>query len=624
MTTSGFFVDTSYAAISQDCFSEYFNKDKVHPNLRVNLLPKYNPNSEKRDPKTIPLEEYKNYGQDDPIWHLLRAQPKMIPASGLAEMIGMHDKGIGELLDVTDTMFANPRKECSKWMLYKMRLKYEHVPSWQEDAIMATFCQNGKNKEGNAIAVFLYKHPHVKYYDQGLTVITDAILDRLKLVNRLTKEPIKKLPFILGASPDGIIKWTDSLGIEHRCIIECKARITMIPGDDAETLPGLSWKVNPNIGPYKHIKGYYIFQVMTQLAATETQTAYWMNYTYNKGMPVWVVDFDIDFFEMMVTILIFMCENISNDQYPNLTFPGFFLSEECPEPLKKIHSDLVKRANAIVNMSSMSSRSECSVLEDTDYGGGIRKQQKLTITNAREYAYYKDTKEIVNEILGVTETNKLTVKTYTLPNHPPETPSFSLLHAMGMALEVSGLEPVSHSANTEARIANLRTFVRECKWTRFCEPVVEVMLGLKMGINEYDEFVTVIGRKCKTAELYICDVCKHVLNAREKEVNELLLEKIMEVTELLEKEYGDKKPRLLDEIKGKENDVDLFMRLCTSTLYIITLTKKTPEIKLDHIPWFMHVTAINIYKEKMIDLDSSESVFARYMTIAFLHNILIK
>lgn len=523
------YFDNTYMAIPKEALISYFGSRFVALEENPVCLILVD-----GDITKLPYEQYQFVPQDHPAWAKLRVNPKLLTASQLLQYLHAHFKGYAMLLDVTNTMVTCSGEENEVWKLMRERrwqqkqnelfqLNIPNVPSIQTHGNMAAFCMGGKEHEGNDIGIFLYNNPRMTYVEKGLMILTDDLVDNAHFVNQLTHKvitaaEIKDKIGLFGASPDGIVEWTDEFtGKKHTSIIECKARSPMIPIN--ELLPGIAFKAVPNVNPYKNIKGYYLIQFMLQMLVCNVSYGFWMVYTPAKGMVVWKCHKNKLLLEMMFTLLIHMYEEVERqggfddpNKFINVTQNDYFESEWCPDDVKALHDRFIKLTSD-------------------------------TARKAEQYAHYMDNEPAIRRILGMTPQDLFLYKNYRLPvNHPPEMESFTVLQAYCYTFGIGKLSltadddstivPVDKSTDTTNRARNVAVVMREnARFLRFFQRAIDYLLNDKFDTESrvYHNFVTVRSRRCQNAELLLNWILNHYYGLLDDiNYNEMGLDRILE------------------------------------------------------------------------------------------------
>lgn len=254
--------------------------------------------------------------QDDPVW-LARAKviPGLISASNGDKFAQMTHGACARRLKLSQGMIVDKAKFARDpaWDEFALRLLSPRVPGRPLDALSHAFTNWGSRHENNALAVFMHNSGgRYIYEDRGLCFYTPEILAKQRFRNLLTGEVILALPFLLCASPDGIL--TDTVtGVKINC--EWKAAAACVPGG-GDWPAGASFDFKPGTKPYEQIKAYYVPQVMQQMVACGTTSAIFGCFTYGCGMNLWRVDFNRELVEVMITIMLHIYDTFVRGRKP--------------------------------------------------------------------------------------------------------------------------------------------------------------------------------------------------------------------------------------------------------------------------------------------------------------------
>lgn len=359
-----YFVDTKYASVSKELMQKVIGIHRCTllpvpgPLTLEQMLPKIlEPGSPTKRAVLAPHDwklyaSYAQVSQDDPLWLSARGRPGLITASTLADFCLLHSDHCASQLHVPSFMSRAPGpSKC--WGDHLARLHCPGLPSAPLDALMgAIFTTNGKEHENNANMHFFCRHPNLRYRDQGVTYVSPDILKRAGLTNLLTGQPILELPFLLGASPDGlfeVIKPTGDPELDAGGCVEWKAAKNVKLSFSRKTpFRGLAATHDNSAQPYNAIKSYYVPQSQDQLLACEKKLAFWGCWTLTGGMRVWKIRKSTEYLNLMLTVLIHLYETfVLND----LVVPDdYFCSFDTPAEARNIHRRLVDLTADIINM----------------------------------------------------------------------------------------------------------------------------------------------------------------------------------------------------------------------------------------------------------------------------------
>lgn len=361
---SFYFVDTKYAAVSKELMQKVIGVHRCTllpvpgPLTLDQMLPKIlEPGSPTKRAVLAPHDwdlyaSYARVSQDDPLWLSARGRPGLITASTLADFCLLHSDHCAFKLHVPNFMSrsAGPSK-C--WSDHLARLHCPALPSAPLDALMgAIFTTHGKEHENNANMHFFCRHPNLRYRDQGVTYVSPAILARAGLTNQLTGQPILDLPFLLGASPDGLFEVIEPTGDpdfdEGGCVEWKAAKNVKLSYSRSTPFRGLAASHDNSSKPYDAIKSYYVPQSQDQLLACEKKVAFWGCWTLSGGMRVWRIRKSTEYLSLMLTVLIHLYETfvLQDRVVPD----DYFDSDAAPADARAVHARLVDLTADIINM----------------------------------------------------------------------------------------------------------------------------------------------------------------------------------------------------------------------------------------------------------------------------------
>lgn len=359
-----YFVDTKYAAVSKELMQKVIGVHRCDllpvpgPLTLDQMLPKIlEPGSPTKRAVLAPHDwelyaSYAKVSQDDPLWLSARGRPGLITASTLADFCLLHSDHCANRLHVPRFM-SRPPGPSKCWSDHLARLHCPGLPSAPLDALMgAIFTTHGKEHENNANMHFFCRHPNLRYRDQGVTYVSPDILKRAGLTNLLTGQPILELPFLLGASPDGLFEVIEPTGdpeLDAGGCVEWKAaKNVKLSFSNNTPFRGLAATHDGTSQPYEAIKSYYVPQSQDQLLACEKKLAFWGCWTLTGGMRVWKIRKSTEYLNLMLTVLIHLYETfVLND----LVVPDdYFCNFDTPADVRLIHQRLVDLTADIIDM----------------------------------------------------------------------------------------------------------------------------------------------------------------------------------------------------------------------------------------------------------------------------------
>jgi hypothetical protein len=264
------------------------------------------------------LAEFPTIGQDHPAWMTLRTvMPLSISASRLHAFLLMGHGITGKELELSPGMCI-PEYSVSQsetqydptWNTFYLKAIEPRMPGYPDDIFSHAFMLGGVKNENGVLNTFLSAHEgEFVYRDQGSTFITPEILERCNLTNLITKERIRSLPFLMSASPDGLIKRRDNPQAEWMTC-EWKAATMFLPV--GKEYPGIEFFFQEKTKPYKTPKNYYKPQIAVQQLVCETQSTMFGCWTLFQGMRVWRIERNNKYLSLMLTLLIHLFERFMN------------------------------------------------------------------------------------------------------------------------------------------------------------------------------------------------------------------------------------------------------------------------------------------------------------------------
>lgn len=259
------------------------------------------------------LREFPTIGQGHDAWKLLRTVvPLTISASKLHAYLLMGHTKTGKRMKLKGGMLI-PNKESKyftpqfdpTWEIFYLKAAYPGMPDYPNDTISWAFMRAGVVNENCALNTFLAYNVDsngdclYEYKDQGSTFVTPELLQKYKLKNAITGLIILFLPFLLSASPDGLLRLIKG-GQWMNC--EWKAATMFLP-NTAMFYALFSFFMRKDAKPYDSPPLYYVLQYQLQGFVCDTEYTIFGCWTLDGGMNVWRVERNLEFISIMFTLL---------------------------------------------------------------------------------------------------------------------------------------------------------------------------------------------------------------------------------------------------------------------------------------------------------------------------------
>lgn len=309
------------------------------------------------DPVWARLDEVWRVPQDSPHWKGARRIVGGVTASNLAKFALLTHPSASGRLDIPDGMRVKGTKFAvdPAWEEFCLRLLDPRAPDYPLDAVSATFTTWGKLHENNALATFMAHNDIYIYEDCGLRYLTPAILAKWEFKDLLAPgQPVlRTLPFVLAASPDGVLTNKET-GVRENC--EWKAATAFLPKHGSAFFGvEADWR---HAKPYEHIKSYYVPQVMLQMLVCGTESAIFGCWTYSNGMNLWKIPFNRDIMEITITLMLHLHRRFANPASPEFgRVPVNYFHKSgppearAPEEARALHETLISHVADVVRIA---------------------------------------------------------------------------------------------------------------------------------------------------------------------------------------------------------------------------------------------------------------------------------
>jgi len=299
------------------------------------------------------LKEFKNIDQGHKAWMDARTSlPLNFSASNMWKYLCMGHSMTAARIGVSEGMTSRPSRGRDglqydeTWHHIYLKSKDLRMPAPPNDVMSAVFMRAGVINENSVLDAFLHTHQEYNYSDQGSTYLLPEIMQRSGLLNLVTNEPIRSLPFIISASPDGILKTETS---NERITCEWKAATMFLPCTNSARnpvkYPGVEFFYNPKAAPYDKPKHYYKPQIALQQLCCETNKTFFGCWTLTKGMNVWQIQRDQEYINMMFTIILHLFETFMNDDRQGRVPINYLNTDElgCPVAILNLYERFIQR-----------------------------------------------------------------------------------------------------------------------------------------------------------------------------------------------------------------------------------------------------------------------------------------
>lgn len=404
------------------------------------------------------------YPQDDPRWKLARSIPGMISASSLYRYLLMAHGTSGNKLGLSSGMIVRPNNcQLSRggdpaWYEWEMKMRYARFPGLPSDPISHTFMGWGSINEDNALNAAMRRWGHKYIYrDRGLVVVTPKRLQDADLkyaIHRKGQEvqDIHDLPFLLAASPDGLLEDKET-GVVINC--EWKAATAFLPNNRG--YKGLEFQFR-DAKPYDKPKSYYIPQMMLQMLACDTQECKFGCWTYGNGMNVWTIKYNKRYVEIMITLLLYIhsWRTAQGESNPRNVPIGFFYDKNlgCPQEYRDLYKELEDLTLQIVN------------------------------TPMEEFIPGEYTRQVANEALGITDGRPPVPRTdIYFPNAPPQLPLYQIMNVYARYFCGTSAFPLAPEP-THMDVRRAQVFgLADALGLRFATPVLKMII--EVGLDDH-------------------------------------------------------------------------------------------------------------------------------------------
>lgn len=299
------------------------------------------------------LKEFKNIDQGHSAWMEARTSlPLNFSASNMWKYLCMGHRLTAIRIGVSDGMTSRPSRENrydETWQHIYLKSKDLRMPAPPNDVMSAVFMRAGVINENSVLDAFLHTHQEYNYSDQGSTYLLPEIMRRSGLCNWITKKPIESLPFIISASPDGILTTETS---NERITCEWKAATMFFPCYSSlrnhVNYPGVEFFYNINAKPYDKPKHYYKPQIALQQLCCETNKTFFGCWTLTQGMNIWQIQRDQEYIDMMFTIILHLFNTFMTDEKQGRVPINYLNTEElgCPKEILNLYERFIQKTIA--------------------------------------------------------------------------------------------------------------------------------------------------------------------------------------------------------------------------------------------------------------------------------------
>jgi hypothetical protein len=466
------------------------------------------------NPFDIPLHALRTISQDDPIWQFFGAIPGSIRASSLADMLHLFDSRYKDELDLSPFMVQKHGDMIDKWQYFAVQDAHSEyaLPNSEPDPIQQRNFNYGHHHENNAAASFLRRFPKHDLYQIGTCVIDEASLATVCIRNALTGARFAKLSFVYICSADFVARWTSKSGDVKYAPLECKSRVCFVPGNVAtddvargESFPGLDWKDIPYIKSFSHFKGYYIPQIwsekliISQHFPNVRDKTYAISWTANDMSNIFAIKYSERAVDIMFTLLEYIVGRVRAGDFSaarvgHFRDPEVFgdrrvvrMDKYAPVEYQRLHHELVV------------------LIQQHALNGKTYNERTHVYTNSREET---------RVLFGGSGPPK---KIYTLPDHPPETSPYVVIHAVAR-LTPSSLQThvallrtraVERSDDIKQRMDNLSVWMHEVpEMAIFAKYAERMLLESKTDNEAVSDFPSVKQKMAKLVEsvVYNCGI----------------------------------------------------------------------------------------------------------------------
>lgn len=308
------FANTSILAANEEIVKEKYNDRRDELDVPENLP---------LNASDVPVEMYKVIPQSHPFWLAFRDDPR-ITGSVMAEYLLFMMKMTAPKLKIPKSMFQD--EENSRiWTKLRLRIKHGSLPRDWFGQPGCTFASWGKKHELNCEVAVLDALPGWKCKESGLIIVTDDMIAKRGVYDVLNdNKPLGHFPIQLGDSPDGLLYGPD----EHTGKIiyraaEFKTGTQFLPLN-GKKYPMCQFFMRPmdKMAPYDAIKSYYLPQCFMHMLALEVDECLFCSWTYNGGMNIWNIKFDLEYMSLILSMVKHLYETfiLKDKDVPNNYF----------------------------------------------------------------------------------------------------------------------------------------------------------------------------------------------------------------------------------------------------------------------------------------------------------------
>ncbi len=531
--------DNSYMGITDEML-----KQSIPEHIRNRYIPLKKHNF--KSAEEVKFHDRRFVPQDDDLWKQFGSLPNSVRASSVTKMLHLFDETLKDPLDLVDFMTQPHGQVIQEWVTFITQSKFNQysIPANQPDAVSSRLMNYGHHHELNGIVSYLIRFPERKVLEIGMCMMDKESLEKIYIEDAITGKRLTSLDFIYICTPDAVAEWESKKNnnnnnnnpaalevkynpnffplennkpvIKHAAI-EIKSKTNFFPlgpkkdGDELKTgqfFPGLQWMPNKYSKSFTRFKGYYICQlwsekmIISQHFENVREKIYAVSWCLDEKTKVFGIHYCQRAINIMFTLLSYIVSKIRKDPNTNAIRVGHFRDPQrfkiprvkrqadsfyAPPHLQDLHNELV-------------------TLIDQHAGPKSKSYEEI-------HKDYLDTLEETKIFFGGRLPPK---KTYVLPDHPPETPKYAMVHTAARFLP-SGVEnsvhkkllttvPIHTADQIQERRDNLNKWIEGVPELAIFGDYVRIIDNMLLtGEAEFDNFVNVAEKRLDICERFLYD-----------------------------------------------------------------------------------------------------------------------
>jgi len=503
-------------------------KESIPENIRKRYIPL--PKHNFKSASEVTFHERRLVPQDDDLWKQFGVLPDSIRASSVAKMLHLFDETVKDQLDLSDFMTQSHGHVIQEWVTFITQSKFNKlsIPANQPDAVSSRLMNYGHHHELNGIVSYLIRFPDREVLEIGMCMVDKESLKHIYIEDAITGKRITNLDFIYICSPDAVSRWISKKNnnnnnnnnnkpvIKHAAI-EIKAKTNFFPlgpkkdSDELKTglhFPGLQWMPTKYAKSFSRFKGYYIPQVwsekmiISQHFPNVRDKTYSVSWCIDEKTKVFGIRYSQRAMNIIFTLLSYIVGEIRKNPNTNAIRVGHFRDPQrfnksrvqrqpdsfyAPAHLQNLHNELVNLIDSHAGEKSKSyedvHNNFTSTMEETKvfFGGRIPDR-----------------------------------KTFHLPQHPPETPKYVMIHTAARFLPstventihktLNSTIPIVTADQIQERKDNVKKWLTGVPELAIFSDYVKLIDNMMLTQEEeFDNFVNVAEKRLDVCEKFLYD-----------------------------------------------------------------------------------------------------------------------